>query len=137
MLREKWRRKSQKGALEDKQSPLTSFLKVLARDSGETQLGNRPNRAATVREMTKGGGQEGADSDEPKPESSWTQLKPGNTNEYGMKYKAGRKLCRRPKAWKREKAQRGLASCHWYLSPSNQMLLVPERENGRSLLFKA
>lgn len=39
MPREKWRRKHQKGAAEDKQSPLTGFLEEFAGCSGDAEPG--------------------------------------------------------------------------------------------------
>lgn len=38
---------------------------------------------------------------------------------------------------RRKEAQGEVASCHLYLSPSNQLLLDPARENSRSQRFKA
>lgn len=57
MLREKWRKRNQKGASEDKQSPLTGFLEVRVRDPGGAQLGTGLNCAGARGEQTKRGEQ--------------------------------------------------------------------------------
>lgn len=102
--------------------------KSLCRHSGGAELGNSRlfQLQGENEKERRGRADSGASQHLPGPSSN--QETPLNTA-WNTKLTS---WCR-----KREEPREGAASCHWYLSPSNQLRSVPERENGRNLLFQA